>query len=165
MEIWKDIKDYEGLYQVSNLGRVKSNNKILKQSVDKRGYIVYCLYNKKPCVKKAHRLVAEAFIPNPKNLPQVNHKDENKKNNNTDNLEWCDNKYNSQYGTRGERISKKLSIVLRKPIIQIKDNNIIKVWSSAKEVEEQLNIKRSNICKCLKGERKTAGGYIWKYEN
>ena len=132
-EIWKDIVGYEGLYQVSNCGRVKSlsrymNNKnggksllkerILKSAYTKKGYlrVGLCKYSKtKPF--SVHRLVAQAFIPNPNNLPQVNHKDENKENNfvyiNEDgtadleksNLEWCTNEYNSNYGTKNERLA------------------------------------------------------------
>lgn len=109
-EIWKDIKGYEGLYQVSNYGRVKSfkhnKEKLRKEVKDNMGYLIVNLSkngNKK--IYKIHRLVAEAFLQNPNNYPQVNHKDENKINNRADNLEWCTAKYNSNYGTRNERMS------------------------------------------------------------
>lgn len=118
-EEWKDIKGYEGLYQVSNLGRVRSlsryvkhrtiyilKGKLLKQRTRGKGYLAVTLCkNSKLKHYYVHRLVAEAFIPNPNNLPQVNHKDENKSNNCVDNLEWCDDKYNTNYGTRNERHS------------------------------------------------------------
>ena len=111
-EIWKDIQGYEGMYQVSSHGRVRSFKwnrcKILKTRKDKKGYIVVTLTkHSKNYVPKVHRLVAIAFIPNPNNLPQVNHKDEDKSNNNIDNLEWCTNEYNRNYGTRNERAIKK----------------------------------------------------------
>ena len=118
-EIWKDIKGYEGLYQVSNLGRVKSlgrwvykeyrgkrwqGEKILKQIKNKFGYLrVYLYKNRKAKCYAIHRLVAQVFIPNPYNLPQVNHKDEDKSNNRVDNLEWCTSFYNNEYGTRKKR--------------------------------------------------------------
>ena len=117
-EIWKDIKDYEGLYQVSNLGNIKSlefNNrttnhqkreKLLKSFCNKLGYQRVVLYKNK--VKKqllVHRIVAEAFIPNPNNLPQVNHKDGVRNNNAIDNLEWCNHKYNCNYGNFGKKVS------------------------------------------------------------
>ena len=117
MEEWRDIKGYEGKYQVSNLGRVKSlknckgncREKILKLRPNKNGYIRIELYiygkNKKFPV---HRLVAAAFIPNPDNYKEVNHKDEDKTNNRVDNLEWCTRKYNANYGTMDKRISEKM---------------------------------------------------------
>lgn len=117
MEIWKPIKDYEGLYQVSNLGRVKSleridslghkrKEKIFKPRKDKYGYLRVSLWKDgKGKMVSIHRLVAIHFIPNPDNLPEVNHKDENKENNTLSNLEWCDRKYNNNYGTRIQRFS------------------------------------------------------------
>lgn len=103
-EVWKDIDGYDGLYQVSNMGRVKSfkwgKERILKPYETGNGYLRVELQSKP---FKLHRLVAQAFIPNPDNLPFVNHKDENPKNNMVDNLEWCDNKYNINYGTTQER--------------------------------------------------------------
>lgn len=121
-EIWKDIKNYEGLYQVSNLGNVRSLNrivncniknnnkaikkgKILKPNKKRNGYLQVCLLNKqkrKYC--NIHRLVAETFIPNLNHLSQVNHIDENKDNNCVDNLEWCSPKYNCNFGTRNSKI-------------------------------------------------------------
>lgn len=105
IEIWKDIPDYEGLYQVSNLGRVKSfkrngnsKDRILKPSKNRCGYLQVILYkNRKTETFTVHRLVALAFISNPLNLPCINHKDENKENNNISNLEWCTQQYNATY--------------------------------------------------------------------
>ena len=114
-EIWKDILGYEGLYQVSSFGRVRSldrydsNNhflkgRILRLCADAKGYLIVGLWsNNKKKMYKVHRMVAESFIPNPDNLPIINHKDENPSNDNVDNLEWCDYKYNNNYGTARER--------------------------------------------------------------
>lgn len=167
-EIWRDIKDYKNLYQVSNFGNVRSlkrkntNGKILKPIKDKDGYFRVTL--SKNNVRKnyfVHRLVAQSFIPNVCNLPQVNHKDVNPSNNRAENLEWCNSKYNNTYGDRLKRLSKNLS----KPIIQYDFNlNYIKEWISAKEASTTLNINRTNIVSCLKGKRNFAGNYIWKYK-
>ena len=115
-EEWRDIKGYEGKYQVSSYGRIKSLNynrtkkeKILNPCLTKKGYLIVDLYKngrRKPCT--VHKLVALHFIPNYDNLPQVNHKDENKSNNRVDNLEWCTSIYNNNYGTRNKRMSEKL---------------------------------------------------------
>ena len=110
-EVWKDIKGYEGLYQVSNLGQVKrlSNNKytrekMLKPRKGKSGYLQVILSEKGNIKSKyVHQLVASAFIPNPNNYIEINHKDENKENNNFENLEWCTHKYNCNFGTRNIR--------------------------------------------------------------
>ena len=113
IEEWRPIEGYEGLYEVSNIGRVRSvdrfyyrlhKGKVLSPTKDRYGYLTVTLNcNGKSKTIKIHRLVAQAFLPNPDNLPQVNHKDEDKTNNNVDNLEWCTAKYNVNFGTRQER--------------------------------------------------------------
>lgn len=173
IEIWKDIKGYEGKYQVSNLGNVKSlnYNRTKKEHLlglySCRGYLQVVL--SKNCICKkflVHRLVAEAFIENPDNLPQVNHIDENKLNNRVDNLEWCGAKYNTNFGTRLQRImftrivnnGKKAP----KKIDQYSlDGKFIKTWNSGAELAKN-GFNRANIWKCCNGLLKTSKGYIWK---
>lgn len=106
-EIFKEVKGYEGLYEVSNLGNVRSLRKgiILKPAKNQNYKQVLLTKNKEHKIYLVHRLVAETFIPNPNNLPQINHKDENGNNNNVNNLEWCDSKYNNNYGTKNKRAS------------------------------------------------------------
>lgn len=157
MEEYRIIKDFPD-YEVSNLGRVRNikTGKILSPGVD-RGYMIICLCKggeKKMC--KIHRLVAEAFLPNHNNYPEVNHKDENKLNNNVDNLEWCDRKYNINYGTRTEKCSK--------PVAQYDLNgNLVATWKSTMEIERVLGYFNSNISACCLGKYKTMYGYIWRY--
>lgn len=107
MENWKIVKCNDA-YEVSNLGNIRNikTKKLKKPYLNEKGYLILSLWkNCKPKSCRVHRLVAEAFLPNPNNLPQVNHKDENKTNNNVENLEWCDNEYNNNYGTINERRS------------------------------------------------------------
>lgn len=181
-EEFRDIKGYEGLYQVSNYGRVKRilfiNNHIkktkekmlscLKCSNNKNYYIAFVLSkNGKEKRYYAHRLVAQAFIPNLNNSPQINHKDGNKQNNRVDNLEWCDGFYNQQHaiktGLRKIKTGKDCKNI--KPILQYdKNKNFIAKWEYIKQASDILNIPAPNICDCCKGKIKSAGGYIWKYE-
>lgn len=173
-EVWKDIPDYEGLYQVSNLGRIKrifrnGNEHFLSGRKDKDGYIEVILSkNKGKKFRRVHRLVAEAFIPNPYNKPQVNHKDRNKENNtvdidnpqgNTTNLEWttCSENVVHCFDT-GRSIYKK----------EVKqyttDLKYIKCWKSIREASRELGISENNISSCCNGKLKTAGGYIWRFK-
>ena len=153
----KDIKNYEGIYGITSCGKVWSykRKKFLEPTANGDGYlrVKLCRDGQKKWYR-VHRLVAEAYIPNPDNLPQINHKDENKANNCLQNLEWCDAKYNTNYGTRNEKF--------KKPILQYDLNgNFIKEWPSATDVGKEAN---DNICKCLKGKTKTAYGFVWKYK-
>ena len=174
-EVWKDINNYEGLYQISNLGNVKSLDRkvkrknhyktvkgiMLKKTIDATGYYVVNICKcGKSAKKNIHRLVAETFIPNPKNYPIINHKDENKLNNCINNIEWCSYKYNNNYGTLKQR----QRIIKGKKIKQYDlSNKFIKVWNSSAEVQRTLNICQTNIIKCCLGKRNKAGGFIWKY--
>jgi len=159
-EIWKDILGYEGLYQISNLGRVKSKRKVLKPI--KGEYLKVGL--SKNGIQKTltiHRLVAQAFVDNPNKLNFVNHIDENKNNNVFTNLEWCTNKYNVNYGERNEKVSKNQS---RYKIIQKdKQGNIIKVWDNIWELTHNTNYRKDNISCCCRGKYKYAYGYKWEY--
>ena len=153
MEIWKDIKSYEGIYQISNYGRVKGKNGIRKTPINSSGYkIVKLCKNGKIKFYSVHKLVANAFIPNPLNLPIINHKDENKQNNFVENLEWCTQKYNSRYSN-----SKSVSCYDF-------DGNLVSKFDAAIDAENEMKIDSSLILKCCRGKRKTAGGYVWKYE-
>ena len=168
--IWKDIENFEGLYQISNLGEVKSliTNRILKPSEKKNGYLQVTLYNdgvKNYCL--IHRLVANTFIENPLNLPQVNHIDECKTNNCVWNLEWCTEKYNTNYGTGIERQVScrkgKFKLGKNKRAIKCKCVETGVVYDCIKSASEDMNISEGNISRCCRGIRQTAGGYHWKY--
>ena len=177
MEIWKDIKEYNGLYQVSNIGRVRGldryarvcgggmrlvKGRILKPMKCTNEYEEVCIsVGRKRKVHLIHRLVAEAFIDNPNNLPQVNHKDEDIKNNNVDNLEWCTAKYNANYGTRNQRCYEKVI----KKAVRMCDlaGNEICTFDSIKLASREMHIYDSQIIRVCKGRNKTAGGFLWSY--
>ena len=165
-EIWRDVEGYEGLYQVSDKRRVKSLNYnrtgkegILNPRENSRGYlhVILCKDGKHKNYL-VHRLAAQAFIPNPENLPEVNHIDENPSNNYLDNLEWCSSKYNCNFGTRNKRVSKSNSI----SVMCVETGE---VFSSTKEAQEKTGINAKNIGKCARQDKRrhTARQYHWEY--
>lgn len=169
-EIWKPI-GYEG-YEVSNLGRVKSykydkiNGKIMNPYKNTKGYLQIDLQldgrkRENRVHLSVHRLVAIAFIPNPDNLPQVNHKDEDKTNNCVDNLEWCTNDYNAHYGTHIERVAEKIRV----PIYYVDKQGNIEHFPGVREADRIVSGKEygisAPISMCLNGKRKTAYGRQW----
>lgn len=186
-EIWKDVVGFEGYYQVSNLGRVRSVDRIVKGSfgslqnkrsvilssaINTAGYYSVALTrNANSKSYRVHRLVAEAFLPNPNNLPIINHKDENKLNNSVENLEWCTYSYNAKYnGCMTKRITtrnKNHSHGCEKKVYQYDlKNNLIKVWKSLMSITRTLGYSHANIANCCKGQknRPTAYGYKWSYK-
>jgi len=174
METWKDVEGYEGIYQVSNTGKVRNIIKCrpVKTKKNNRDYVQIRLYKNGEVEHwLLHRLVAKHFIDNPESLPQVNHKDEDKDNNNYTNLEWCDNTYNRHYGTGIARMAmnhdyEKMARRLYKPIHQYdKEGNHIKRWESIQSASLHLAGKKDAgaISACLRGKNKTAYGYVWKY--
>jgi len=173
MEIWKDIKGYEGLYQVSNTGRVraldrqigyrngrlrnwKGVEKVLTENT--RGYLATKLYKDgKGATKEIHRFVAEAFIPNPDGKDEVNHIDGNKHNNHISNLEWVSHSENMRHSTE---VLKNI----KKRVLQYSlDGTYIQTFNSIKEAAEKTHSPRTAICQVVKGKRITAGGYMWRY--
>lgn len=164
--MWKDIKGFNGKYQISDLGQVRNaKGNILKGHTNNKGYQMVHLRAKgisKLC--SIHRLVAVHFIPNPDNLPQVNHKDENKLNNAVSNLEWCIQSYNNNYGTRNKRMSntKRNNTYNMKQVICIETEI---VYPSTREAERQTGIDNSQISAVCNHKKnyKTAGGYHWEY--
>lgn len=186
IEVWKDIPEYQNYYQVSSFGRVKSlertvkskpsskhpdgrtityKEKVLSPMYDLSGYQFVQLYKQdKFKSKRIHRVVAEVFIPNPNNLPQVNHKDENKENNSIDNLEWCTSKDNVNYGTGKYR-----KVTNNIPIAQYTlDGQLVAEYSSASQAAAALNIHQArsrDILRVCRGIGKTVKGYTWKFIN
>ena len=189
IEIWKtavyDGEIYEGLYKVSNLGRILSLNyrntgkaELMNISKTKKGYLQVTLSkNKEKKTCKVHRLVAETFLPNPENLPEVNHIDEDKTNNfvflNEDgsvdkkksNLEWKNHRDNCNHGTRNERTAKANTNGIRsKPVIQLTlDAEFVREWSSTNECGRN-GFNQSNVVNCCNGKRKTHKGFRWMYK-
>ena len=151
----KDIKGYEGLYAIDEDGNVWGYKRkhFLSQTPDKDGYLKVSLSKNNKAKKYfVHRLVAETFIPNPNNLPIVNHKDEIKSHNYKDNLEWCDYEYSVNYGTRNKKISKSIYC-----------EELDRMFESATVAAKELQIDRGHISACCRGKRKTTGGYHWRY--
>lgn len=179
-EAWKDIVGYEDYYEVSNLGNIRRKEITIERKNGSKihlpqrpikivpyygkspipRYRVNLIYNGVKRVISVHRAVAMAFIPNPNNYPQVNHKDEDPSNNNVDNLEWCSPKYNHNYGTRNSRHAENLK---KKVNVYDTNNNFIKQYNSIKEAAQELNVDASGITKVCKHKYKTCGSYIFEY--
>lgn len=185
-EEWRTIKGTNNKYSVSNLGNVKRNehytivsptlqhpkgSKVLYREKEVKGYIcnegykiVYLtISSRNRMIKKVHRLVAEAFIPNPNNLPQVNHKDENRLNNSVQNLEWCSAKHNANYGTRKDKLRKASGIQVAQYDLK---GNLIRIWDSISQASKSFGTDTTSgirrVCKQEPG-RNTYKGFIWKY--
>ena len=154
----KDIKGYEGLYAITSCGKVWSyrKKKFMSQTFSKDGYlrVMLCVDGQHKTFQ-VHRLVAEAYIPNPEGKPQVNHKDEVKTNNCVNNLEWITIKENVNYGTRTARAIKKL----QKPVYCVE---LDKIFPSLKEAGDAVGVSSSNIGACLRGKQRQSGGYHWR---
>lgn len=177
-EVWKDIEGYEGLYQVSNIGNIKSlerdvvysnsaihhyEEKLLKPSKIGGGYLQVTLSKDGEAQNVlVHIIIANAFIPNPNNLPQVGHMDDNKENNTIDNLYWTTAKENNTHNGRHLRVAEKRS----KKVLQIdkNTNEVVAEFPSASQAARETGFSQGNISSCCKGVYKQAYGYIWKYK-
>ena len=182
-EIWKDIEGFEGAYQISNLGNLKSlarlvkngrgvrrvSERILTPVIGTCGYYQYPLkQGEKHKTILIHIEVAKAFIDNPYSYSEVNHKDENRLNNNVNNLEWCTRQYNNTYLDRKQREIETLRNThpSRKGVKQYtKNGELIKEYQSLQEAERETKVNHCNISDCLNGKRKSAGGFIWLVSN
>ena len=177
-EIWKDIEGYENLYQVSNMGNVKSLDRIdsmgrhvkgglMSLTPVKDGYLQASLSkdgdNKK---YKVHRLVCKAFIPNPENKSEIDHINGDKTDNRVENLRWCTHKENMNNPLILDIFKHRVGVKngFSKSVIQFtKDNELIRKWDCIADIKRELGIEVSNISYCCSGKRKTAGGFRWKY--
>lgn len=171
---WRNIEGYEGLYQVSVDGEAKSlerispqghllKERIMKPGKNTKGYLIVALSkNGKGKMHQVHRLVAEAFIPNPNNLPEVRHINEDKTDNRVENLEWCDSKYNNNYGSHTARMRKTSSKPVQ--IINPDTGRVIGEFPSA-NIAEKYGFCQKSISACCRGEKKYYRGLIWRYKN
>lgn len=170
-EIWKDISGFEGLYQVSNLGRIKSYHQwkrancppeyFLNPSLSNTGYLQVTLYsNKKRSKLLVHRIVAEAFVPNPSNHPHINHMDEDKTNNCASNLEWCTAAYNNSYGTARFR-----AILSKSHMVDqfLPSGQLLARYVCITVASEITGIPKQRIKSCCIGECNSSNGFVWKY--
>ena len=175
-EVWKDIPKYKGYYQASNLGNIRSVPRVLSTKQMYKGHvlkpkvgiydyrIVNISINGKLKTEKVHRLIAQTFIENPSGYKNVNHIDEDKSNNRSDNLEWCTTAYNNKYGTRLKRVSDKTKHRNCVKVFQFNmDGTFIRSYFSQNEAQRITGIKQGAISNNAIGNSKSAGGYIWKF--
>jgi len=175
-EIWKDVEGYEGYYQVSNKGRLRSldrvtcgkkyRGKILHDKGERKtGYVIdtLCREGIKKCTRR-HRLVAEAFLDREDGKTEVNHLDGNKGNNCVDNLEWVSPRANKVHAWKTGLTKKPPYRQESRSVLQIRDGVVLKEYDSLKEAGESSNVSAADICKCCAGKRKTAGGFVWRYK-
>ena len=175
-EIWKDVEGWEGVYEVSNAGRIRKNGKILKCGVWSRYKVVRLREKERASTVYVHRLVAKSFIPNPEMKPIVNHIDGNKLNNNVCNLEWCTKQENEIHAWK-HGMKEKIRITSRENVkiarlfnhskisVTQKDmsGNVLMIWDSASDAMKETGIDGSAITKCCRGKLKQTGGYKWQY--
>lgn len=176
VEEWRAVKGYEGYYEVSSLGNIRGidrevpckngtskciRGRVMRQSTHyKNGYKSVMLTS--GCKQKrllVHRIVAQAFIPNPKNIPEVNHIDENKANNTPSNLEWCTHEYNNGYGTKRERLTR----CHNKPVRQFKNGVLIASYESATIAAKAIGGTQSGVSSCCRGDFPIYKGFTWEY--
>lgn len=166
-EEWKEVYAFDILFEVSNLGRIrtkyhgkqgyKKEYRYIEPLDNGKGYLrINIKRNGNQKTVYIHRLVAEAFVPNPDGFVEINHKDENKKNNSADNLEWCTHLYNCHYGTRNERTGRAHA----KKIVCVELN---KIYDSLREAAKDMDVGKTAISNCLKGRSKSCAGYSWRY--
>lgn len=162
---WQPVVGFEKYYLVSDRGQIWSlrRHRTLKPKIDKYGYEAVSLSIQGVLHHRTvHRLVAQAFLPNPSNLPTVNHINEIKTDNRVVNLEWASVKDNDNHGTRNQRMSDTKS---RKPVEQVFPDGTTIVYKGVKDASRKAGVHRCCIANCCKGTRKTAGGYRWRYVN
>lgn len=171
--VWLPVLGFEGVYEVSSLGQVRNQKgEILKQGIKRTPCtcykVVHLWKDGAYYTKYVHRLIAEAFIPNPNNLPMINHKDEDGTNNLISNLEWCTREYNVNYGTAKERRAKKIrgrESEKRKPVLQYDlDGKLVARHNSVADAANSVGCSTNDISKVCLGQRKTAKGFVWKHD-
>ena len=171
-EIWKPVVGFEDLYEVSNLGRIKGTRGLLKPQARRHGYLAVWLYGHGGICGRTgkqysiHRIVAEAFVPNPNGYEEVNHINEDKTDNRACNLEWCTHKENSMHGTRGKRIGEaNLNGKRSKPVYQyLPSGELVAAYPSMAEMQRTTGYCKGNIWKQMNGIYETAYGYKWAHE-
>lgn len=164
-EVWADIEGYENLYAISSKGRCWSykTNKFLKETINNDGYLRFSLFkNGKHQRYLAHRLVAKSFVANPNQYPEINHINENVKDNYVENLEWCTHKQNINYGSRNKKVSMALKNN-QNSAKRVQNIDTLNIYDSLTKAEKETGISKAQICLCCKFKAKTAGGYHWRY--